>query len=285
MDQATRYYPLRKLDSLEAIDMEATRVREDLDWWLAAFIAVFDPLIQQVLIVQLGDYARAQYGGNPWTLPGGSVDLSESPTVAIARELREETGQVGPLTSLKLAGWFPRPYYRPHHRHHSGELLLFFAGISSTGGQGLHPSQPETIGAQFHPFNLLTWLKVPSEGCGDHPLQPLPKHWSYWTRAGQVVLKDQARQPLMHTYNSHSDMWLPRGRTTRICTTSSQPDRQKGIIHYSLVILHFPGLRIFCGGSDRGPSALAAEGGQSSDSTLMVSPAAMMKCRTCGRMN
>src|SRR5207253_1606238 len=74
------YLPHRELDSLVVVDAEADRVRRELDWLLAAFIAIFDETLEQVLVVQLGDYARPRYDGNPWTLPGGSVEANEFPT-------------------------------------------------------------------------------------------------------------------------------------------------------------------------------------------------------------
>ncbi|MFC1759752.1 hypothetical protein ACFL2H_13460, partial [Planctomycetota bacterium] len=44
---------------------------------------------------------------------------------------------------------------------------------------------PEILAAGFQPFCVHEWLNVPSRGVGEHPLQPLPKHWVHWANAAR----------------------------------------------------------------------------------------------------
>jgi len=202
------YLPRMALHRLHEVDAEAERVRSDLNWLLASFIAVFDDNLHYVLVVQLGDYAQACYGGHPWTLPGGSVEPHESPSTAICREVEEETGLTVDPGMLRPAGWFPRPYFQPYRCRQSGELLLLFATTANIADTILRPSPPETKDAQFHPFSLPAFLAVPAFGVGEHRLQPLPRHWAFWASIGQTVLRDQLRPPLVHVYSSASSMTL-----------------------------------------------------------------------------
>lgn len=43
----------------------------------------------------------------PWEIPGGSVEVDESPRAACARELEEELGWSGPLGRLLVVDWLP----------------------------------------------------------------------------------------------------------------------------------------------------------------------------------
>ena len=65
--------PVGPIDTVQAIDRQATATITRLDWGLGAFTAVFSGDLQQRLLVRLGDYAAKYHGGQPWTLPGGGV--------------------------------------------------------------------------------------------------------------------------------------------------------------------------------------------------------------------
>lgn len=78
-----------------------------------------------------------------WTLPGGWADVGEPPSVAAARETREESGYRVRIT--KLAALFDRDLQgHPPHAFHS--YKLFFLGeLLGGSAQDSH----ETAGAQF----------------------------------------------------------------------------------------------------------------------------------------
>src|SRR5437899_844499 len=102
------YSPVGPIDTVQAIDREATETAARLGWGLGAFTAVFSTDLQQLLLVRLGDYAAAYYGGQPWTLPGGGVAAGEWPSHAAARELQEECGLAIVADQFRPAGWFSR---------------------------------------------------------------------------------------------------------------------------------------------------------------------------------
>lgn len=198
----------RCLDSLSAVDAEAERVRAERGWNLAAFVAAFTPGLEDVLVVQLGDYARTRYGGHPWTLPGGSVEVGEAPSAAIRRELAEEAHVAAPAADLRLAGWFPRPNHKPHHRPLMGELLLLYAATVPVDADP-RPHPPETLAARLVRFDIADWLAVPDSGEGTHPLQPLPRHWVYWAHLARVALRDPSRAPVLWSYDSPEALRQP----------------------------------------------------------------------------
>ncbi len=52
---------------------------------------------------------KKNYGNKKWFLPGGSPLEGESLTVALRREIKEETGQLTPARALKHLGTFYLP--------------------------------------------------------------------------------------------------------------------------------------------------------------------------------
>ena len=67
--------PRQPLISASVTDVEAVRTGTESSCALAAFTAVFDAHVQNDLMVQLDDYARNNYDGNPWTLPAGASEF------------------------------------------------------------------------------------------------------------------------------------------------------------------------------------------------------------------
>lgn len=172
---------------------------------MGAFIVVFDPSLEKVLLVKTGQYARDAAGGTPWNLPGGAVEPEELPSHAAIRELREETGLSMPA-DLCVAAWLTRPYFQSRHRRTPGELIILFAGIDRTNAVGLRPAPPEVVACKFHRFNIDGWLRVPARGSGEHPLAPLPRHWIYWTCMAQMVLKNRKLPIFIHEYSEPAAM-------------------------------------------------------------------------------
>ena len=89
-----------------------------------------------------------------WTLPGGWADAGEPPSIAAAREVREESGYE--VHIVKLAALFDRDVQgHPPHAFHA--YKLFFLGELS-GGTARDSN--ETTGAQFFPEDRLPPLSL-----------------------------------------------------------------------------------------------------------------------------
>ena len=91
---------------------------------------------------------------NRWTLPGGWADIGEAPSVAAARETREESGFEVRIT--KLAALYDRDLHgHPYFAFHS--YKVFFVG-EVIGGSA--KASIETSGAQFFKDDDLPPLSV-----------------------------------------------------------------------------------------------------------------------------
>jgi len=91
---------------------------------------------------------------NCWTLPGGWADVGEAPSVAAARETREESGFEVRIT--KLAALYDRDLHgHPYFAFHS--YKAFFVGDVTSGSA---KASIETSGAQFFEENNLPPLSL-----------------------------------------------------------------------------------------------------------------------------
>jgi ADP-ribose pyrophosphatase YjhB (NUDIX family) len=89
-----------------------------------------------------------------WTLPGGWADAGEPPSIAAAREVREESGYEVHIT--KLAALYDRDVQgHPPHAFHAYKLF-FLAELRG----GTARDSNETTGAQFFPENRLPPLSL-----------------------------------------------------------------------------------------------------------------------------
>lgn len=207
---------ISSLQSLDEVDNQAQIFASSMRWGMGAFIAVFSPSLDEVLLVKTGEYAKDSSGGTPWNLPGGAVEPGEMPSHAALRELEEETGLLNP-TDLRIVAWFARPYFKSRHEETPGELISLFAGIDRTGGRGLRPAPPEIAACGFHHFDLEEWLRTPARGKGELPLAPLPRHWIYWTLMAQRGLKFTGIPIFTHEYpNSASMAIIPDALKSRL---------------------------------------------------------------------
>lgn len=118
------------------------------------YIGAYGLLIQQeaVLLVQK---ARGPYTGT-LDLPGGGIELGESPAEAVVREFAEETG-----LNVRVTGLLP-PFSRVNgQQHHLG--FFFAVALRAEGALRTTPDGQDSLGA----------LWVPLAELGRHPLSPL----------------------------------------------------------------------------------------------------------------
>ncbi|MEM7476125.1 MAG: NUDIX hydrolase [Planctomycetota bacterium] len=169
---------------------------------IGAFGAIFVAATNRVLMVQLGDYAAKNIGGNPWTLPGGGVSAREAPQEAVCREIKEETGVSFEPKGLTLAAWIARPYVQRGDAR--GEVTLLFVGESQE--LATRPAEPEILKCAWQPFLMEQWLEVPATGSGEHSLQPLRRHWIYWTYFGDLKRKQAGSKVPILLYPSPQSM-------------------------------------------------------------------------------
>jgi ADP-ribose pyrophosphatase YjhB (NUDIX family) len=109
--------------------------------------AVFDQ--DKVLLVR-------ERSDGKWTLPGGWVDVGDSPASAVEREIREESGYLA--KAVKLAALFDKN--NPAHGHPPSILHIFklFFLCEITGGTATLSN--ETDGVDFFPVSSLPPLSI-----------------------------------------------------------------------------------------------------------------------------
>ena len=121
-----------------------------------ATVAVVDPDESAVLCVERG----VPPGVGEWTLPGGHMEIGESPEAAAARELAEETGlEVAPsaLEILDAVSLPPRngkhvmtTYYVVERAAATGDLT---AGSDATDAAFWSPSEFDATAETFRPVH------------------------------------------------------------------------------------------------------------------------------------
>ena len=86
-----------------------------------------------------------------WTLPGGWVDVGDAPSVAVEREIREESGY------LRASGEAGRPgrQSNPAHRHPPSitHIYKLFFLCELTGGTATLSNETDAV--EFFPVNAL----------------------------------------------------------------------------------------------------------------------------------
>ena len=89
-----------------------------------------------------------------WTLPGGWVDVNDSPAAAVEREIREESGYTA--RAVKLAALIDRRRHpHPPSVHHIYKLMFV---CELTGGQSTTSSETDAVG--FFPVAALPELST-----------------------------------------------------------------------------------------------------------------------------
>ena len=90
---------------------------------LPATAAVVIDRNEHLLLVKRG----MEPGKGKWCLPGGFVELDESPSEGVLRELHEETGLRGKVDQLIEAVYEDSPFYGP--------LIIIGYGVTPQGGR------------------------------------------------------------------------------------------------------------------------------------------------------
>jgi 8-oxo-dGTP diphosphatase len=104
-------------------------------------------------IIDAGDGILATYQEDPWPelqLPGGGIDPGESPQVALAREVMEETGYA--IHGVRRLGMFHRFTYMPDYGIHAQKLCHIY-----TARLGPRRSEPTEPG---HSAVFLPWAEA-----------------------------------------------------------------------------------------------------------------------------
>ncbi|MBE0702499.1 MAG: NUDIX hydrolase [Afipia sp.] len=94
--------------------------------------------------------------GNRWTLPGGWVDINEPPSLAVEREVWEESGYRVRATKL-LALYDRNKHDHPAHIYHIYKLFFRCELLSDERTEG---DNLETAGVSFFKLNAIPELSV-----------------------------------------------------------------------------------------------------------------------------
>lgn len=89
-----------------------------------------------------------------WTLPGGWVEVGETPREAVEKEVREESGYEVRATRL-LAVWDRDKHGHPPHPAHIYKLMFLCEHVG-----GAAADSHETQGASFFPLTILPPLSL-----------------------------------------------------------------------------------------------------------------------------
>ena len=92
--------------------------------------------------------------GGRWTLPGGWVDVGEPPSLAVEREVREESGYEVKATKL-LAVYDRELHGHPPHLFHTYKIFILCELVGGCPAESL-----ETGGADFFPPDALPELSL-----------------------------------------------------------------------------------------------------------------------------
>jgi ADP-ribose pyrophosphatase YjhB (NUDIX family) len=109
--------------------------------------AVFDQ--DKILLVR-------ERSDGKWTLPGGWVDIGDTPAFAVEREIREESGYLA--KAVKLAALYDRNHARHGHPPSILHIYKLFFLCELTGGTATLST--ETDGVDFFPLTALPSLSI-----------------------------------------------------------------------------------------------------------------------------
>ena len=90
----------------------------------------------------------------------------------------------------------------PSHNY----LDYFCAFVENTD---MCPAPPETIDVRYWDFDPDRWLEIPATGTGPNSLQPLPRHWTYWSGIVRHRLRHGPKSVFRHLYSTASELATP----------------------------------------------------------------------------
>ncbi|MEU8583891.1 NUDIX hydrolase [Streptomyces abikoensis] len=91
-----------------------------------------------------------------WEIPGGYIEVGESPLIACRREVEEELGITPPIGPLLVVDW------APNERDGDKVLWIFDGGeLQSKEVSAIKLAQDELLGAEFHSADALDELLIP----------------------------------------------------------------------------------------------------------------------------
>lgn len=91
-----------------------------------------------------------------WEIPGGYIEVGESPLTACKREVQEELGITPPIGALLVVDW------APNERDGDKVLWVFDGGeLRPEEVSAIKLQADELLGAEFHPVSALDELLIP----------------------------------------------------------------------------------------------------------------------------
>lgn len=100
-------------------------------WTRAAAYALASDTADRILLVRV---AAGYPGAGRWTLPGGGLEFGEDPPAGALRELTEETGLLGRMTSLAFVDSRTGPA-RPEHGYGEWHGIHLVYRVEIIGGE------------------------------------------------------------------------------------------------------------------------------------------------------
>lgn len=151
-----------------------------------------------------------------WALPGGLIDVGESPAAAAVRELFEETGLES--RPLRLLGVFDSQVWKSRGMMHFYEVVTLLEVTGGTLQQTL-----ETRGAQFFPFDRLPPLDGGHQGIVPRVIELLNSGETHLDTGIQV--KFQKQQEMAGHSTSTPEMERLKNLMLAVFQQQSQPVR------------------------------------------------------------
>lgn len=152
--------------------MSGPLVREVFERGHAAAVLPFDPMRDEVVLVEqfrIGAYAA---GGEPWLVevPAGIIEPGEDAADVAARETLEETG-------LVVTGLRPIARYLVSPGGTSERIELFLGRVDSSGAGGIHGLDHESEDIRVFPLPFAEAARLLAAGRIDNAMTLIALQW------------------------------------------------------------------------------------------------------------